>query len=197
MKRVAVITLYLAIVSAAGCASSDQRIDLAYEKAVSATGGSGVLFIARPLEQHQGFQKPSGEQVIGRIQNTDREIITTDSISEWIMLAFVQELYTAGYDIKTVSELPPDVAKGMTITLSEIRANQVFGTLVIRTESSMKLSVGIWKNGKFVKTLNIEGTLEDKGADRSADPVSALVKKNLQNLMQSLVPDIIRTIEES
>jgi riboflavin synthase alpha subunit len=93
--------------------------------------------------------------------------------------------------------LPADVIKGIKITISEIKAAQVFGTLIVKTESGIKLSVEVWKNGKYVRTLNIEGDHEEKGVNRSAEPVSTLLQKNLQNLMQKLVPDIIKTMEES
>jgi hypothetical protein len=197
MKHVLTIALILTVSYMTGCASVDQRVNLAYEKVVDSKGGSGELLIAKPVEQHNAFKKPSGELVIGKIKDTDREIITTDSISEWLMLAFVQELYTAGYNVKTVSELPADVIKGIKITISEIKAAQVFGTLIVKTESGIKLSVEVWKNGKYVRTLNIEGDHEEKGVNRSAEPVSTLLQKNLQNLMQKLVPDIIKTMEES
>lgn len=195
MKHVAASALILIALSLTSCSSFDQRVKLGYETVVGSRGGLGELFIAKPVEQHKAFRKSSGELVIGEIADTGREIVTSDSISDWLMLAFVQELYAAGYNVKTVSALPSDVVKGLTITLSEIKAGQVFGTLVVTTESGIKLSVEVWKNGKQVKTLPIEVVNEEKGVDRSAETVSTLLRKNLQNLMKQVVPDIIKTLE--
>src|SRR5574340_1076488 len=161
-KRILAAAIFLIAGAATACSRLDQRADLSYEKIVNAKGGSGELFISKPVEQHKAFKKPSGEMAIGKIKDTDREIITDDSISDWVMLALIQELYTAGYNVKTVSELPVDVVKGVKIIISGIKADQVFGTLIIKTESEIRLSAEMWKNGKSVKTLKIEGSHEEK-----------------------------------
>jgi hypothetical protein len=197
MKYLFAIALMIALSCMTGCASVDQRVNLAYEKIGNFEGGSGDLLIAKPVEKYNAFKIPSGVLVIGKIKDTGREIITSDSISDWLMLAFVQELYTAGYNVKTVSELPPDVVKGITITVSEIKADQVFGTLTVKTDIGIKLSVGVWKNGRLVKTLPIEADKEEEGVSRSAKTVSTMLRQDLRNLMQNLVPSIIKTLEKS
>lgn len=191
----AVALIYLASFITS-CASLDQRIDLIYENVVHSKGGSGELFISKPIEKYNALKKPSGALVVGMVKGTEREIITHDSTSDWVMLAFVQEFYTAGYNVKTVAELPADAPKGIKVTISELAANQIPGTLIIKTDSKIKLMVDLWKNGKLVKTLTTEAGHADEGLDRSAKPISILLKKTMQNLMQQLVPDIIKAIEE-
>lgn len=195
MKYLSTIALMIAVLCMTGCASVDQRVNLAYGRIGNFRGGSGELLIAKPIEKDNAFMNLSGALVIGRIKGTGREVVTTDSVSDWLMLAFVQELYTAGYNVKTVSELPADVAKGITITVTELKADQVFGTVTVRTHIGIKLSVGVWKNGRLVKTLPIKADRDEEGVSRSATAVSTLLQQDLQDLMSNLVPNIIETLE--
>lgn len=70
----------------------DQRVDLSYEKIVNAKGGSGDIYLVKPMETHNAARKPSGVLMIGMVKDTDRDVVTGDSISDWVMLALFQEL---------------------------------------------------------------------------------------------------------
>lgn len=112
-KIILTIAIFLVAVMATACSHFDQRAGLTYEKTVNATGGSGELFIAKPIEKHNAVKKPSGMLILGAVKGTDRAVVTKDSIGDWVMLALMKELYIAGYNVKAVSELPENVSKGL------------------------------------------------------------------------------------
>ncbi|HAK88989.1 MAG: hypothetical protein A2077_05905 [Nitrospirae bacterium GWC2_46_6] len=178
-----------------GCGTMDQRADLTYEKIVNAKGGSGDIYMAKPLETHNAARKPSGVLMLGMVKETDRDVVTGDSISDWVMLAMLQELYTAGYNVKTVKGLPDNVSKGIAVSVAAISADQDSDFVAIKTVSNMKISIQLWKDGKNVKSLTFDAGNEEKGVDRSAEPISKSLQKTLQNIMKQLVPEIVRVLQ--
>lgn len=188
------LTLFIAL-SSAGCSSMDQRVELGYEKVVSAQGGSGDLYIAKAAEKHAAVRKPSGTLMIGMVKGTDRDVVTSDNVSEWLTLALVQELYAAGFNVRTVDDLPLNASRGLKTDILSLTANQSVDFLTVTTTTGLQVSVEIWQEGKKSQALTINAGNEEKGADRSSAPISQSLRKSLQNLMRQLVPDIVKALQ--
>jgi hypothetical protein len=195
-KRVLIVLASLIVALLAGCSSVDQRINLTYDVAGGAKGGSGELFIAGPEEVYNAVKKPSGEVIIGSVQGTNRDIVAINNIEHWINLALADELRVAGYDVKPVNKLSGNAARGIKVIVSKIAANQTADLMTVTTMADMKISVEIWKKGTRVTTQGITVTNEKKGINHSEKPIEIIMKETLQNALQQLLPTIINTLEK-
>ncbi len=195
-RRILMVLALLIFGLLTGCASVDQRVNLTYDVAVDAKGGSGELFIAGAEETYNAVRKPSGEMIIGSVKGTDRNVVTKSNIGDWIMIAFMDELRAAGYNVKPITELPGNAAKGLKIIVSKVNANQTAELVTITTTVDMKISVEIWKKGTKIITLGTGAAIEKKGIDRSEKPIEIAMKETLQNALKELLPAIINTLEK-
>lgn len=196
MKTVVIILAIAFAAVTAGCASNYKMVDLSYEKSVNAKGGTGDLFIANPIEKHGASKLPSGVTVIGNVKNSDVLVATKDSISEWVMTSLMHEFYSAGYNVKTAPELPADVTKGIKVIITKISANQIPEEMVVKDETVIGIDVEVWKEGKLIKTLTFENKNEGKGLRRTAGLISVMLKRTLQDIVQQIVPNVMKTLAE-
>lgn len=195
MKIVLIQLLVLVSLFISGCGSVDKKVDLRYERLGGLKGGAGELYIARPVERHDIAKKPSGAFILGRIKGTEADIVTEDSISDWVMSALSEELTFAGYHVKVVPELPESPPKGIKVVIFKVIAEQEAGLVTIKSTTDLKISFELWKGKRNVRNLSVETGAEEKGMDRSSEPINTALKKALQNAVQKAVPDIIKALE--
>ncbi len=170
------IPLFLLLL-AAGCATTaEKHVDLTYEAYANVHGGSGQLFIAEPVTEQNLPSRPGGGRVVGKAEGAD--VIVTESPAKWLLSALVKELSAAGYDVKTVSDLPPNVSKGVEAKLVEISANQSSGVFTVTTVTEIKLEAQLRKDGEIIKTLTAEAQDHEDGTDRSPEPIPQRPRKN-------------------
>ncbi len=186
--------LFLVMSVIVGCAPLEKSVQLTYGRFVTTSGGSGVVFVAEPIVKQNLAVLPSGKQIIGKAEEAD--VVIRESPASWLRSAFVQELSGAGYDVKTVTDLPPDVSKGVKATMLALSANQSSKVLTIITVTEVKLEAQLWKNGKLLKTLTAGAMDHEEGMDRSPEPIRSALEKTLQRVMQELVPDIVKGLEQ-
>ncbi|OPY71581.1 MAG: hypothetical protein A4E64_03194 [Syntrophorhabdus sp. PtaU1.Bin058] len=187
------ILLFPLAVFATGCASVRQQVDLTYGRFVNAAGGSGELFIARPAAQYSAAPFQAGRTVLGK--TGEEEIFTGNDPVDWFLSALVEELSAAGYKVKTCTELPDRVSKGVKPAIVGLSANQSSNALTISTVAQVRLEAQVFKDGRLTKTLTSGARDEDEGMDRSAEPIRWALEKTLQHAMQGLVPDIVKSLE--
>jgi len=181
------------LIFAASCAQVEKRVDLTYGRFVNASGGAGQVFVAQPIEQYSVAALPAGKQVIGKAENAD--VVTKDNPATWLLSALAQELSAAGYEVKTVPNLPADASKGVKAAILALSANQSSKVLTITTVTEVKLEIQLWKNGQLINTLTAGARDQEEGLDRSAEPIRWALEKTLQRAMQELVPDIIKSLK--
>ena len=187
------ILFFLLAICTAGCAPVQQRVDLTYGRFVNASGGSGQIFIARPVARYSATSFQVGKQVLGK--TGEEEIFTQDDPVNWFLSALVEELSAAGYEAKTCPELPGNVLKGVKPAIVSLSANQSSNVFTISTVAEVKLEAQVFKNGQFIKTLTSGARDEDEGLDHSSEPIRWALEKTLQHAMQELVPYIIKSLE--
>ncbi|MGD0232060.1 MAG: hypothetical protein ABSC19_17180 [Syntrophorhabdales bacterium] len=174
-----------------GCAPLEKRVDLNYRQAVYGSGGSGEIFLARPVFEKQPAQLPGGRVILGPVRGTDTLIVTTDDLSQWIADALIQELSSVGYEVRRVPALSARVSRGVVLKVQNFSCNQLAGELVLTTSTHIALVADVWENGRVVKTLTASAGSEDQGLDRSGPVVAASLEKTLQSTLRELVPGII------
>ncbi len=173
-----------------GCAAVEKRADLTYQRATDVRGGSGEIYLAKPVIDVQLGRMP-GRTVLGSVGNTGTQIVTTDDISDWIMGALSDELYHAGYEIRTVPTLPVDTSRGVLVWVKGLSAEQEDKGFILTTSTGMELSAEIWKDGRISKTLTVKVSSQDEGMDRTGEPVTSSLQKTLQSAMVQLLPGIV------
>jgi hypothetical protein len=188
-----VFFLAVSISFLAGCAGVEKRVDLTYGTAANARGGSGEVFLAKPVVEVP-LQKMPGSTVLGTVRNTGTQILTKDDVSGWVMGALGDELRHAGYDTRTGSVLPAGVRKGIQARVTGLSTNQDDKGLILTTTTEMELSVEIWKEGRLVKTLTARTSTQDEGLDRTGEPVGASLRRVLQSAMFQLMPGMVDTL---
>jgi hypothetical protein len=174
-----------------GCAPLEKRVDLTYRQAVYGRGGSGEIFLARPVFEKQPDRLPGGRVILGPVKGTDTLIVTTDDVSQWVADALAQELSSAGYEVRRMPAVSARVSKGVALKVQNLSCNQTSDGLVLTTSTNIALAADVWKNGRVVKTLTASAGSEDQGLDRSGPVVAASLEKTLQSTMRELVPGII------
>ena len=177
----------------AGCASVEKRVDLTYQRHVDATGGSGEIFVAQPTIKRNPEALPAGREVLGKAGDAD--IVIAQSPADWLLSAIKEELSAAGYEVKTVAVLPPDVPKGVKPSIVALSAHQSSSIVKVTTITEVKLEAELWKNGKLLKTLTASAQDHEEGADRSSEPIRQALEKALQGAMEELVPEIVKALQ--
>ena len=189
-----VILLLALLFSTTGCSPLlEKRVELSYQALVRTGGGSGEIFLAQPIEQHNRVPLPGGKWAIGKMDGVT-DVVSTEGAGNWLIAALREELVAAGYQVKT-GDLPARVVKGVKVTILSLSANQFSKTLTISSVTEVKVDAQLWKNGQLVKTLTVGARAEEEGVDRSSEPIRLALRKTLQTVMQDLVPEIIKVLE--
>jgi hypothetical protein len=184
------------------CAFVNRNVDLTYEKIVNAGGGSGIVFVAKPVEVHNLPKNPEGLLIVGsanpvaHIEGLTGSILIPDNIGNWVVDALRQELSTSGYTVKPVLTLPRNTTKGLEVTVLGINDKLKTGFFSATLSVDLQFSVEIFKNGNKIKSLKTSGRGEEATSTLSASVWGSCLRKALQNAMQQVIPQIIKTLEE-
>ena len=180
-----------------GCASTEKPVTLTYERSVKTSGGEGEIFLAGPAEKMDALRPtmlPGGRMILGVSRETNADIVTRQSVFGWVADALAEELRSAGYTVRIVSEVPRGVEKGLTLSILALSADQLPKVVTLSTVVEIKLSVELFRKGDLLKTLTAGVRDEEEAFDRSSEPIRKALQKSLQRVMQELVPDIVTTL---
>ncbi len=194
-RTLAVLVLALLL---SGCATTDQRVDILYEAAANAKGGSGDLVLSSAIPP-ESVGASHVRWVLGEIKDVNGEkvgdIFTDIAPSASLMDAFNREFTAAGYSVLTAPALPAGVSKGVQLKSVEITMSEVKSWYKVEVKATVKATVTPWRNGTELNKLEYESLYSDSAAtDKDLAPEKTL-RKALQDLMQRGVPEIIRVIE--
>jgi hypothetical protein len=178
-----------------GCAPLEKRVPLTYQRAGGASGGTGEVYLLRPVLEQQLPKMPGGRAVLGVVKDSDTQIVAAEDVSQWVMNALMQELYSAGYEVRTALQLPADAPKGVRVRVQSVSSNQTSDGLILTTSTDIKLAADIFRAGQLTKTLTVATGSQDQGLDRSAEFVAESLQKTLQSAMQQLIPGIVNALE--
>lgn len=193
-------TIYFLVLSGVllisyGCGGV-HKVGLNYEKIVNARGGSGEIFIAKPLAIFSPPKNPSGQVILGSYWDmVTWELVTEDNIVDWFVNALSQELDFAGYHINTVQELPQNVSKGIRVIVIKVDVTHQTG---VRDEftTNILFNVEIWKNGIKVNDFYVEGVgVYAAFTFRIAKSVATSLNAAMQSSMKEIIPKLIKILE--
>ena len=194
-RRIVYGALGIVLALVAGCATGNRKVTVLYQPVVHDGTGSGELYLAgAPASGRDDIQ-----WVIGKVKNGDGQVMgdVTSPISpvELATDAFRQELTAAGYTVKSVGALPPQAAKGIVVSGTDIHVVETSSLVKGEVSSRVQVSVELWKNGSAFKKLTYESRLSDFGIRDREFLVESTLKKGLQEIMGSTVPEIVAAFE--
>ena len=197
-SRVHSITLCLAmlIFMLSGCATVDQKINLAYKPLDRSFGrNSGDVLVSR-IDAASQLRNAKGEWVVGSLNNIhgvrQADILSDRIIGEWISDALVQELKQAGYSAKYAAQLPPGAARGVVIEDINVFMNVIKGNVTSEARHELKFNVDIILGGLKIKTVTIAAK-ENKTIPLtlSQEEKERIMLQSLQDAMQQVIPELI------
>lgn len=193
------VFLYMMIVAiTAGCATvRDQRVDILYERAANAAGGSGALYLVEEPPPVGGAT--TVQWVLGEIRNKDGDklgnTVTDTAPTDTLMAAFVQEFKGAGYNIVQASSMPKDTAEGLALKSAVIRMDEVKSPLSDEAKCKVKITVEPWRDGKAVTRLEYEADYTESAVTGRDELPSKTMLGTIQTIMRRSVPEIVKMIE--
>jgi hypothetical protein len=186
--------LLISGVCLAGCVSFEKVADLTYGRITGTKGGSGEVYLAKTVVEQPFPRLPGGRVVLGTVKDSVTQIVTSGDISRWIVSALMEELYSAGYEVRTVDSLPQKVTRGVLVRIVHLSSNQDSDGLVLRTSTEIDLAAEMWRAGRLAKTLTVSASSQDEGIDRSGAVVTSSLRATLQSAFGQLMPGIISTL---
>lgn len=206
MRNVVFIMLFLFLFS--GCAYVDQKVVLTYSPINAAKGGRGDLFIVKPVDNLSNRKKENG-LVIGTVKSglgvRTADVVTSDNAADWVTMALIQELRSAGYNVKPVKNFPERTSKGVQITLHELFVDQDTGLATIGAITDLKFNIDVYRDNNKISTINVAAKGDDRtikvndvfGVIGSSAEIKGLsLKRALNSAMQQSIPQIVNMLEQ-
>jgi hypothetical protein len=179
-----------------GCAGFEKHVDLTYERLGTGKSLTGEVYLAKALVEQSFPRLPGGRIVLGSVKNSGMQIVTSDDVSRWIDSAVMEELYSAGFDVRTVSSIPEGALRSIRVRVVRLDSNQQSDGLLLLTSTEISLAADIWKKGRLLKTLTVDASSQEQGVDRSGKVVSASLRANLRTALEQLMPGILGAFRE-
>lgn len=184
----------LALSAVTGCTPFDKRVTLTYEQVAVTRGGTGEVRVLSTVFAHPLERVPAGS-VLGTVKQTATQIVATDSVSDWVRDALVQELRAAGYTVTSVPEQSPGEGKSVQMRVERLTVNQETDALVMTTSADIGLEANAWRNGSLVRTLTVSAGAKDQGLDRSGVAVADTLRRTLRSAMGEIMPGLVNALE--
>lgn len=207
----------------AGCATTDQKLSRQqYQPVVSATGGSGELYLAvtdepivlrsdgkptmrkketgeKPVVRKPGVRKGAARKLAVVTVKDGRGkklgvMVTPIAPDELLQDAFRQELNAAGYTVRLVNALPKGGGKGIAFSHVSMKMEQVSGLLAVEGTCKVNVGLDLRRNGVTVKKLRYEASYSDSAISDRDLLLQATMQKALQDVMKQAIPDIINAL---
>lgn len=190
------IKLLSAVISFAllmtGCAFVDQRLALKYQPQApeASAARSTELLLSVKMDTDPQRRKDVG-YIIGTVRNgygiKTADAFTTDRIDDWIAGAFTTELTRAGFKVRRLDPLPPQVGRGLQVIVRKIWVEQDPGFWTVGAITDLAFVMEIYSRGQLAKAVLIEA----KGDSRSMIGGSEQKEDSLQKAMVQGLPHII------
>ena len=184
--------LFLIASLSGGCAFVDQRIDLPYAQLVSGCNGKGVIEIEKP--QVSLLQK-DGLTIVGYVRNGfmmhTADVLATNDVGDWVVLALSKELKAAGYQVRTVSALSGSNV-GVRINIKKVFADMVYSGINAQVNYVLTLS----KDRRVIRGIRAGGRGSFMTYSSMAESYARALEIALQDSMKELIPRIVTTIQE-
>jgi hypothetical protein len=178
---------------AGGCARYARNVNMLYEPAATARGGSGEVYIVIPASQNT--QSSDIKWVLGKVTNNDNEkideVFSPRSPAEIIQSAFTLELRKAGFTVIPSAARPGDDHWVIDLAKTEIVLDQTSAIADVKAKCRVRVRADVFRNGQQIKRLQYEAS-SSKTDIRDRDLLAAnMLQEALQSVMLQAVPDLI------
>lgn len=196
--QLAFLIMAMLTVFTASCSHVVHKVDVLYSPLSKYKGGTGTLDLVRVDSVSHGSTGPSIRWVVGQIKNSEGEatgdIISTIRPQDVVADAFMQELATAGYQVRSTKKLDKSSEKGIIFTSMSVQLDEVPSLTRLESSCSILVKMDLWKGGTIVKRLEYSSKLSDVAVlDRELLP-NSLFQKAIQQIMHQALPDIIQNL---
>jgi len=199
-------TLFLLIACAfaavlPGCATTtnDRRVDILYQPAANATGGSGTINLVQG-GRSASQQATNIQWVLGQLTDSDGKktgnVVTSIAPASLAMDALNQELKKAGYQVVQPGNMPADAKKGVSLNDVTIKLDETDSTLKNEAKCSVRLSLQPWRDGSAVSTVSYEAEYSESAVTDRDQLLNRVLQKALQLVMTRSVPEIVTAVEQ-
>ena len=171
-----------------GCAFVDQRLALKYQPqgpAVATATRSTEVVLSVRMDTDLQRRKEDVGYIIGTVKNgygvKTADAFTTDRVDDWIAGAFTSELTRAGFTVRRLDPLPPQVGRGLQIIIRRIWVEADPGFWTVGAITDLTFVMEIYSQGQLAKAVLIEA----KGDSRSMIGGSERKEDSLQKALQA------------
>ncbi|RII26824.1 MAG: hypothetical protein CXR31_10495 [Geobacter sp.] len=198
MKGVRLASVLAGLLFAAGCATTDQSVNMLYQPVISGSRGTGDIVLAVREGTSRAGHNPALRWVIGSIASSDGEktgeIVAANSPGDMMLDALQQELTAAGYTVSVADALPPGVSRGVDVTKITVELQETPTLLKLAAKCHVKMTADLVKNGNVVDKVSFESRYADVAIKDRDLLLPAVLQKGLQNVMKQAVPAIITSL---
>jgi len=198
-------TLFLLIACALaaalqGCATTtaDRRVDILYQPAANATGGSGTMNLVQG--GRSASQAANIQWVLGQLTDSDGKktgnVVTSIAPASLAMDALNQELKKAGYQVVQPGSMPADAKKGVSLNDVTIKLDETDSVLKNEAKCSVRLSLQPWRDGSAVSTVSYEAEYSESAVTDRDQLLNRVLQKALQLVMTRSVPEVVTAVEQ-
>lgn len=200
MKKNWVLTavmLMFALLLLGGCATSNQRVNFLYAPSNYASGGSGDLYIVEPVGSTT--KENTNQWILGKITDSDGKqtgnIISPVRPTDLVANAFSMELKAAGYNAMASDKSPDNASQIVMLNSLSLEMKEVTNFVKAEVNCSLKISLGLIKNGKLIKTLDYEAGNQNTVVTNKATLIDDMLRATLKDIMKQAVPEIVKNFE--
>jgi uncharacterized lipoprotein YajG len=200
MKTTSFLTLVMlmfALLALAGCATTDQRVNFLYAPSNYASGGYGDLYVVEPAGSTA--KETTNQWILGKIIDSNGKqtgnIISPVRPDDLVANAFSAELKAAGYNAMASVKSPSNATRIVLLNSLNLEMKEVASYVKAEVNCSLKISLGLMKNGKLIKTLDYEAGNKNTVVTDKATLIDDILRTTLKDIMKQAVPEIVRSFE--
>lgn len=193
-QKLAVLLVAMAALS--GCAFVDQKVDLPYSKPpASLIPNRKPILVARPDDGSLN-RKGTRYVVVGKVKNgygmTTADVVSENSVSDWVAGALKSELDAAGFEATLVERLPTKMERGLEIYIDAVSVEPDLGFFTVGDLSHVKLLVRVWKGSHKIKEFRVQSYGNPRHfvtgwASNKARSLETALKECVQNVVTEII----------
>ena len=192
-----VVMLMFALLFLGGCATTDQSVNFLYVPSNYTSGGSGDLYVVEPAGSTA--KETTNQWILGKITDSDGKqtgnIISPVRPADLVANAFSMELKAAGYNAMASDKLPENATRIVMLNSLNLEMKEVTSFIKAEVNCSLKISLGLMKNGKLIKTLDYEAGNKSTVVTNKATLIDDMLLSTLKDIMKRAVPEIVKNFE--
>jgi hypothetical protein len=110
--------------------------------------------------------------------------------------AFSTELKAAGYNAMASVKSPDNATRIVMLNSLNLEMKEVTNFVKAEVNCSLKISLGLMKNGKLIKTLDYEAGNKSTVVTDKATLIDDMLRTTLKDIMKQAVPEIVKNFEK-